>query len=86
MSRVNKAVDKQSDVKVYVKKLEQRYDVASLESEEMPSGKAMITEIEEYLRSQKPSRCPRMTPTNQRIDQTMLESRVVTHSRFGLRQ
>ena len=42
---VDKAIDK---------KLEQRYDTASEGSEEMPSGEAMITEIEEYLKSQQP--------------------------------
>lgn len=51
---VDKAIDKQSNIKAYVKKLEQRYDVASEGSEEMPSGEAMITEIEEYLKSQQP--------------------------------
>ncbi len=54
VSEVDKAIAKQSDVKAYVKKLEQKYDVASQGSEEMPSGEAMITEIEEYLRSQEP--------------------------------
>jgi predicted ATP-grasp superfamily ATP-dependent carboligase len=51
---VDKAIDKQSNIKAYVKKLEQRYDTASEGSEEMPSGEAMITEIEEYLKSQQP--------------------------------
>ena len=55
VSEVNNAIAKQSDVKAYVKKLEQRYDAAIQGSEEMPSGEAMITEIEEYLRSQEPS-------------------------------
>ena len=49
---VDKVIDKQSNIKAYVKRLEQRYDFASEGSEEMPSGEAMITEIEEYLRSQ----------------------------------
>jgi proteasome assembly chaperone (PAC2) family protein len=51
---VNEVIAKKSDVKAYVKKLEQRYDVASLGSEEMPSGEAMIAEIEKYLWSQEP--------------------------------
>ena len=51
---VDKVIDKQSNIKAYVKRLEQRYDFASEGSEEMPSGEAMVTEIEEYLRSQEP--------------------------------
>ena len=51
---VDKVIDKQSNIKAYVKRLEQRYDFASEGSGEMPSGEAMITEIEEYLRSQEP--------------------------------
>ena len=49
---VSKAIAKQPDVRSYVTRLENQYDEARSESEEMPTGSDMVNEIEKFLRSQ----------------------------------
>ncbi len=49
---VSKAIAKQPDVKSYVSRLETQYDESVTASEEMPTGRDMVNEIEEFLRSQ----------------------------------
>ena len=49
---VSKAIAKQPDVKSYVSRLETQYDESVTASEEMPTGSAMVQEIEQFLRSQ----------------------------------
>ena len=49
---VTRAINKQPDVKSYVSKLESQYDKEHKVTSEMPNGKDMVEEIEEFLRSQ----------------------------------
>lgn len=49
---ISKAIDKQPDVKSYVSKLESQYDKSYKITSEIPTGKDMVEEIEEFLRSQ----------------------------------
>ena len=49
---VTRAINKQPDVKSYVSKLESQYDKENKVTSEMPNGKDMVEEIEEFLRSQ----------------------------------
>ena len=49
---VSRAIDKQPDVKSYVSKLESQYDKTTEITSGIPSGKDMVEEIEEFLKSQ----------------------------------
>ena len=49
---VTRAINKQPDVQSYVSKLESQYDKEHKVTSEMPNGKDMVEEIEEFLRSQ----------------------------------
>ena len=49
---ISKAIDKQPDVKSYVSTLEAQFDQAPDPSEEIPAGPDMVSEIENFLKSQ----------------------------------
>ena len=53
-TKVSQAIAKQADVMAYVRRLEQRYDEADVQSSEIPSPDAMVQELEDFLRSQQP--------------------------------
>ena len=50
---VSKAIDKESEVSAYVRRLEQRYDAANEPETEVPSSEEMVQELEEFLKSQR---------------------------------
>ena len=52
-SEVSNTIAKQPEVTAYVQRLEQRYDAAHQQSEEIPSPDDMVNELEEFLKSQR---------------------------------
>ena len=53
-AEVSQAIAKKSDVTAYVRRLEQRYDEAHVPTDDIPSPDAMVQELEEFLKSQRP--------------------------------
>ena len=50
---VSKAIDKESDVNSYVRRLEQRYDAANEPAGDIPNSEDMVKELEDFLKSQR---------------------------------
>ena len=57
-AEVSQAIAKQADVTAYVRRLEQRYDAAHAPTDDIPSPDAMVQELEEFLKSQRPPSDP----------------------------
>ena len=54
-TKVTEALAGQSDITEYVRRLEEQYDAAREPTTEMPSSDVMVEELEQFLKSQRPS-------------------------------
>ena len=53
-AEVTQAIARQADVSGYVRRLERRYDADYISTTDFPSSEAMVEELEEFLKSQRP--------------------------------
>jgi proteasome assembly chaperone (PAC2) family protein len=57
-AEVTESISKQPEVVTYVERLERRHDAAAVPSGDIPSPEAMVSELEEFLRNQRPGDTP----------------------------